>query len=221
MKRLLLIIGFISFFNISCHSEKKAIIFDIGGVLLSSDIKKILSKCGYPLLLSYILKDKKIPTSVLRPLYSLINNHYGPPTSTLFDHYGNRLPQPFCLSFKGLKEESECLKEIIYLINDNPSAFCSSREQQLAKKIATVAFNPKIIKNVQTTHKYVIDILEECVDAGHEVIIFSNYAKQAFKSIYEEFSFFKKVPKKNFIVSGIHFKDAKTTRKKLKEENVL
>lgn len=191
------------------HNEKKAIIFDIGGVLVETNHKKAVKRLGVRTVSSYYFFDWKTPHNLRPTLYSLLHKTAEEKTAPILDPYGDPLPYLFYQVLKGDLPESECYETVRETILNNSSHFCSKREHELCLKLAEIMFDSKTLVSLQQPVKDGVALLKECHEAGHEIFIFSNYGKEAFENLKEAFpDIFKDIPQNNIVVSA-HVKSTK------------
>jgi len=190
---------------------KGALVFDLGGVLLKTDESAAMKHLGKGPILSYIKDHWKTPVGILPLLYEILNEGVERPNETLKDPYGNILPHLFSEVLKGNLNEQECLKIAHDIIHDdnnltkfhkNPSKARNSRA--IASRIAQLLFDPEVFAKTQKLHPHGSKLLRACQNSDKcEILIFSNFSKQAFVKMQEKYpDLFAGIKKENIIVSG-------------------
>lgn len=184
----------------STQSEKTAVVFDLGNVLVTTDKKVALNAIGLWKIVKYCKSPERIPPI----LYDLLNKIRGQRINNVVnDPYGNCLPDIFCEALTGKRDEHQCLSEVLTGIENNKHHFSSKTERKIAKVMAKFMFDPQTLCDLQLINRDALDLLRTCVNRGHEVFIFSNFSPQAFNLIKNKFpEIFNLVPAEHLIVSG-------------------
>lgn len=213
-KRLFFITAFTTIFlHFSCKvifamesqqksGNKKIVIFDIGGVLAETNKSAALNVLGKSALTQYALRDWKTPHSLMPATYDCLHKLYEEKNDAICDPYGNSMPQFFCEVLKGTINENTACKSAHQAINEHQN-FCSHRQKELCKTMATLMFHPKTLVETQQEISAGTQFLAECQRAGHTIFIFSNYAPEAFAQLKEKLPHvFDTIPNDNIVVSG-------------------
>ncbi len=188
----------------TANSTKIAVIFDLGNVLITTSKKAAFDQIGAWKITKYLTCDFKTPEAIPPILYDLLNKTRGQRiNNSINDPYGNCLPDIFCEALTGKKTERECLTEVLQIIEKNKKHFCSKREWKIAKILAKFMFDSHTLCGLQIINKDALNLLRICVQRGHEVFIFSNFAPHAFDLIKDKFpEIFSLIPNDHIIVSG-------------------
>lgn len=190
---------------------KGALVFDLGGVLLKTDKSAAIDFLGKGIIASYMWTHKQQPISMLPLLYELLNEGIAEPNKTLKDPYGNTLPHLFAEVLRGKMTEQECLVLAHKIINDekNLTRFhkdvsVARNSQAIASRLAQILFEPDIFAKTQKTHPQGEKLLKACRQSkACEILIFSNFSKQAFRKMQEKYpELFGNIKEENIIVSG-------------------
>ena len=183
--------------------SKKALIFDLNGVLLSTSIMQAAAYLGRAKVGAYFLLEGKTPHSLKDLLYTVLNEYPLNNTLQLCDPYGDVLPAIFCDVFKGQCTETECYESVKDIMKANRARFSSDREYALCLKIVDIVFNPEILASMQKIKKMTLQILKDCRKKGHEVFIISNYGKESFDLIQRKLpELFDNIDPENIIISA-------------------
>lgn len=215
-KKILLFVSFVlatlpfsrHFFSLQAdeptkNTDKKVIIFDIGGILITTNINTALTVLGSKSLAAYSLFDWRSPHNLRPVVYKLIDLLSTEKNTTVCDHFGDCLPFLFCQVLKGKITESQALELVLKTIENNKDHFCSIREQELCKKVAQMMFDHELLISLQEEVKAGVELLEECIKNGHTVLIFSNYGPQSFAELKKKFPhIFSQIPDAHLIISG-------------------
>jgi len=215
-KKILLFVSFVlailpfsrHFFSLQADEPtkkqpKKVIIFDIGGILITTNINTALNVLGSKSLAAYSFFDWRSPHNLRPVVYKLIDLLSTEKNTTVCDHFGDYLPFLFCQVLKGKIMESQALELVLKTIECNKDHFCSVREQELCKKVAQMMFDHELLISLQEEVKAGVELLQECIKQGHTVLIFSNYGPQSFAELKKKFPhIFNQIPDTHLIISG-------------------
>ena len=187
----------------STREDKKAIIFDLNGVLIRTSIMQAARHLGRAKIGAYFLLEGKTPHSLKELLYAVLNEYPLTNSLQLCDPYGDTLPAVFCDVFKGQCLETECYDDVKNVIIANRTRFSSEREYALCLKVVDILFNPVILASMQKIKKMTLHILKECREKGHEIFIVSNYGKESFELLRDSLpELFDHVSPENIIISA-------------------
>lgn len=183
--------------------NKKAVIFDLNGVLVTTSMMKAAKYLGRMKVGAYFLLEGKTPHSLKELLYTVLNEYPLSNSLQLCDPYGDILPAVFCDVFKGKCTETECYVDVKNIITANRNRFSSNREYTLCLKIVDILFNPTVLASMQKVKKTTLKLLRECLKKGHEVFIISNYGKESFELLQKALpELFEGIPTENIIISA-------------------
>ena len=189
---------------LSTNTEnKKAVIFDLNGVLVSTSMMQAARYLGRVKVGAYFLLEGKTPHSLKELLYTVLNEYPLSNSLQLCDPYGDILPAVFCDVFKGQCTETECYKDVKNIIVASKSRFSSDREYALCLKVVDILFNPQVLASMQKIKKMTLQILKECRKKGHEIFIISNYGKESFELLKSNLpELFEEIDPANIIISA-------------------
>lgn len=182
---------------------KKAVIFDLNGVLVRTSMMRAANYLGKGKVGAYFILEGKTMHSLKELLYTVLNKYPLTNTLQLCDPYGDVLPSVFCDVFKGHCTETECYEGVKKTVIDHKECFTSEREYALCLKIVDILFNPETLISLQKTIKTTLQVLKECRKKGHEVFIISNYGKESFELLQAKLpEIFEHVDPANIIISA-------------------
>jgi len=183
--------------------QKKAVVFDLGEVLIKTNRKKARHFLGTAAIGSYMMRDWKNPDSLRILLYDILHTEKKHNETLLLDPYGSLFPTMVCDMLKGIRTESDCHEVAVKLINDSKHLFCSSREHALCLKSAQIVFDADILTTILEPSREGLDLLQECHAAGHEIFILSNFGKEGYIALKEKYpELFELVKDDHIIISG-------------------
>jgi len=177
------------------------VVFDLGGVLLTTSTSKILNILGKWKLLLYTLKTGKNPKKIKQKIYKILNTMQ--PTGNELDArdpFGDLLPGIMCDWQTGHKTGLEIINMINPIISNTRA---SSIEKSMLKKLIILMFEPE---KLATTIKIIQDgiaCVRACKDRGYIVHILSNWDATSFDLIYNTYpELFRLFEQKNIFISG-------------------
>lgn len=185
------------------YNHKKVIIFDLGGVLLETNMRKAINFLGISDLSAYKLFDWKNPSALKFLFYTILHQYHLEKNSSICDPYGDPLPLLLCDIMKGNLSESDCHALALELLHKNRDLFCSKREHRLCKKTTEMLLDPKIFIQFQELYTEGFLLLQECINRGYIIIILSNYGKEGFELVFQKFpQLFENIRPDHIIVSA-------------------
>jgi phosphoglycolate phosphatase-like HAD superfamily hydrolase len=184
-------------------SAKKAIVFDLGEVLIKTNRTKARCFLGTGALGSYMMIDWKYPDSLRKVLYNILHTENKKAESIILDPYGDIFPVMVCDMLKGIRTESDCHKVAVKIINDSEHLFCSSREFYLCLKSAQILFDADVLTTILEPNKEGLALLQECYKEGHEIFILSNFGKEGYIALKKKYpELFELIKDDHIIISG-------------------
>ena len=201
---------------VSAPLESKKVIFDFGGVLGETSTFGIMKELNcLPLFVELTFIDWRLPTDIMGRFFNLLTALFGEQRpvegstegSSLYAMgNGKKLPQVMCDWLRGIYTGPEIAARVCACLDGEsvPSTY-SSCERKLFKKIAWTMFNPVVM--CKHTHPLAqgIELLKDCLAAGNDVLLLSNFAPEDFIGIYNKDEFrdlFTLIPPENIVVSG-------------------
>lgn len=183
--------------------EKKALIFDLNGVLVETSLMRAIKFLGRRNVGAYLLVDGKTPSSLKNLLYSVLHNESSTKDVVLCDPYGDKLPLIFEHVFKGTYPESALYSEAYNYVHNHKDNFINEREYELCCKVVEILFNPVQLISLQQAKTNTLKVLTECKKLGHELFIASNYGKESFDLLYKALpEVFESVPWEHIFISA-------------------
>lgn len=182
---------------------KKAVLFDLNGVLIESDMRAAAYFLGLPAIATYFFSHFKTPKHLKKDIYNVLHYDVNDQKSSLIDPYKDVLPLIFEHIFKGIHTETEMHSYVTQVLKKHRHHFKSDREHVLAHKMVDIFFHPPTLVSLQRVKKEILDMLKECKKEGHEVFIVSNYGKESFELLKVNFpEIFDYVASDNIIISA-------------------
>jgi len=183
-------------------SQKKVVIFDVGGVLATTNKLAALGTLGKIAVASYLARDWKTPDSLRSATYDCLDILGEEKNDSIRDPYGDCVPTLFCDVLRGTIAE-QTAHRFAHNVIEGHDEFCSDRQKNLCKTMAGIMFHPPTLVSTQQEVLEGTRLLADCKKAGHRVLIFSNYAPEAFTLLKEKLPHvFGTIPDDHIIVSG-------------------
>jgi HAD superfamily hydrolase (TIGR01549 family) len=171
---------------------KKAIVFDLGGVLFKpKKFSMAYNEIGISTILQHMVFDRKSPTKlkarVFKMLAMLGTQASADPRIVARMDDGQPLPQVMHDWQSGKKHYAQILKEIYELMDrlDGEGFFVSKREKQLLRNTVTAMFSPEILSKYMEPERKAYALLKElqnCPDC--QLYIISNWDPHSFGCMY-------------------------------------
>jgi HAD superfamily hydrolase (TIGR01509 family) len=159
----------------------KAVIYDLGGVLFSTDSLAASWQIGPLRFLHY-------PRALVHPQRAKLRffeylNYIVPhrkEQSPLYDADGSVLPQLMCDWLTGV-ESSQTIKNLILSSTRlNKQFFNSKAERKFICAMATMIFTPETFIQTRKHSKAGLKFVKECKQKGYKVYVLSNWDKESF-----------------------------------------
>lgn len=189
--------------------NKKAVVFDIGEVLVRINKTQARHFLGTQELFRYVSFDWKNPASLKNLLYDILYTENKCADSLIFDYHGNLLPTIVCDMLKGTRDELQCYNDACLLIEQEKHRFCSKREHMLCLKSAEIIFNPERLATILEPHPEGLKLLQECHKQGHEIFILSNFGKKGYEQLKILHPQLFELVKENNIIISAHVNSVK------------
>lgn len=205
---------FVCFFSLNYASidpvNKKVIVLDLHGVVLTSNKKAALQTLGLKNILFYIWQEKISPHRIMNilkgRLYQLMSTIKPLEDNSepfVCDDRGQRLPQHLINFLDGSQSPKEILQELTTFIKGKPEWFKSKAEQIIMLKLVTLLFTPELFAKLYTIRPQALTFVKECIKNGYTVAILSNFDAKTFKIIKNQNSdFFNLFDPKNICISA-------------------
>ena len=215
MNTLIKTLFFACFFSLNYASldpiNKKVVVLDLHGVVLTSHKKAALQALGLKNILFYIWQEKISPHRIMNVLkgrlYQLmgtikpLKNNSEP---FACDDHGQRLPQHMINFLDGSQSSEEILQELTTFIKGNPTWFKSRAEQIILFKLVTLLFTPELFAKLYIIRPEALTFVKECIKNGYTVAILSNFDTKTFEIIKNQYAdFFNLFDDQNICISAI------------------
>lgn len=214
MNTLMRTLFFACFFSLNYASidsvNKKVIVLDLHGVVLTTNKKAALQTLGLKNILFYVWQQKVSPHMLMKVLkerlYRLMDTIKPLENSSehfACDDHGQRLPQHMINFLDGSQSPEEILQELTTFIRGNPKWFKSKAEQIIMLKLATLLFTPELLSKLHAIRPQALTFVKECIKNGYTVAILSNFEAKTFEIIKNQNSdFFDLFDPKNICISA-------------------
>jgi FMN phosphatase YigB (HAD superfamily) len=197
MIKKLLLVGML-FFHTDVKS--KIVIWDLGGVLCFTSKKgmaqEALSHMGLMNVLSYIVWDWRLPTTIKKIAFDILHQVEKPGDENYkcaLTPDGEVLPYIHCQFQAGKYKETDPVEKVYKYIDELPeTTFASAREKYLVKQVVKVMFDVDILARNTALMRQGIALLKEIAEARnedgsfkHTCIALSNWDPSSFKKFAE------------------------------------
>lgn len=197
---------FSSVFSLFCHEEPrpafpmatsqqiacKAIVFDLGGVIVDTCKKKTFWQLGPKLLFDYWRNTKSSQDlrNTQKRLYALLNdahpshnqgNQWG-----VKDNHGKEVPQLIAEWLRGMKPNKELYDQVVAFANKNPEWFTHSSEQRMLLSASHMIFHPHIYIKTRKIFDESVELIRECKERGFRLYVLSNWDRESAKLLVEK-----------------------------------
>ncbi len=170
----------------------KAILFDLGGVVIETSKSRVFREIGiWPLLNFWCHSNSYKDFSKLRTrLYELLDavaQKEGNPWGAQDDE---NKPMPFLMTewLRGSRPNKEIRDEIYQWIKDNPEWFAHTAEKKVLKKIVKTIFDPKTFMRTRVLIPETVALIKECKKRGFKLYVLSNWDSETGKLLVEQHS---------------------------------
>ena len=170
----------------------KAIVFDLGGVVLDTCAQKTAWEIGPKLLLNHWLSSQKTSDLFrLRPrLYALLNaahnqqegNEWG-----IKDGEGKIVPQLMAEWLRGMRPNRELLTQVKQFSETNPAWFAHPAERQTLMRVSHLIFDPKRFIKTRKLFDQSASLIRECKKRGFKLYVLSNWDRDSGKLLVEKY----------------------------------
>jgi len=179
---------------------KLDIIFDLDGVLVETNKSAIASilkkKVGLFGLMRCAKRLKASPgaQALLYDLLTTIKPHNS--SNDLYahatDHNGDRLPAIMCDWLLGTSKNQDILDLIDNSLENNPELydtpiFNNKAERKAIRTIIETIFNPELFAETRSFISDGVDFAFKCKQDGHRLFILSNWDKESFEHLYNQY----------------------------------
>lgn len=195
---------------VSQNATKKVVIFDVGGVLLNLHTTKMgIKRIGLLGFVRYLVSHRKTPgyikKSVLE-LYRITEQETKQSAERAHNYDGSPLPNLINEFQCGKRTLDECLKLITERSNElyAQKKYASKAEKDLILALATTPFESKQFAEHTSIIKSGVQLLQKCAQAGHTVMILSNWDAYSFEHLKKKYhpEIFQYIKSEHIFVSG-------------------
>lgn len=170
----------------------KAIVFDLGGVVVDTCKKKIFWQIGPKVFFDYWRNAKSSHDlhTMQKRLYALLNaahpshkegNQWG-----VNDGHGKELPQLLAEWLRGMKPNKELYDQVVAFADKNPTWFTHPSERSMLIKTSRTIFNPRAFIRTRKFFDESIELIHECKARGFKLYILSNWDRESGKLMVEK-----------------------------------
>ncbi len=178
----------------------KAIVFDLGGVVVDTCKKKMIWEIGPAILFDYWRHTKSSQefVNMQKRLYQFINaahpsrnegNEWG-----VKDGHGRELPQLFAEWLRGMKPNKELFDCVTQFANNNPDWFIHPSEKRMLIQASRTIFHPKSFLKTRKFFDEAVALIRECKKRGFKLYVLSNWDRESSKLLVKNnpdiFTFF-------------------------------
>lgn len=188
----------------------KAIVFDLGNVLVKPSKFRASHYIGWRRFGGYIFRDHKNPAHISDKVFDVLHQlgEQESLESGIFATYRQKkLPGIMCSWFAGQISGTEIIAQAKQKIQElsKENYFVSSREQEIIERIITLMFDPNLLVRYTKVKKRGLRLVKKLARKNHQLYILSNWDKLSFDILYTAphmqklFKYFKR---DNIIISA-------------------
>lgn len=173
-------------------NQHKAIIFDLGGVVIDTCKKNTLWQIGPRYIFDYMRTCRTIADlrKTRNRFFDLMHHAAQRPQKDnqwgIKDDLGKHAPQLMAEWLRGAKPNKEILTQITHWAHENPDWFSSPAEQWLLTRIATITFTPHLFLKTRKIFPESVDLIKECKQKGFKLYVLSNWDRESGKLLVEQ-----------------------------------
>ncbi len=170
---------------LSVHQAHGAhIIFDLNGVLISSNYEQALHQFGLTKkeFLWYILTGNS-PRTRMFQLFDALQPHL-PGQPPACDEHGTLLPQLMLDWQQGTFAPEQIREQTLTYCATHPNFFSSTLEKKIITRMMSTMFTPEKFACMQQWNPEGLALVHECKKHGHTLYILSNWDAQTFAVMY-------------------------------------
>jgi len=164
-----------------------AVIFDLGGVLMSTSKRSGMWQIGLRNIFSYVMHNrstqiKKLFFDTLDRIDGTTGNKYGAK-----DPDGDILPRLFTVWLRGKQPNAQLLAYVVAQIEQHPEWFTNKQEQKVAAAMAQFTFDPNNFVNANHIIYGMMAFARECKEKGYQLYILSNWDPESFELLTQKY----------------------------------
>lgn len=188
-------LGFCFFLVIitTAHLNGGSVIFDLGGVLIETNMRATLWQLGPKDIMLYLITNRKGPHAIKAKLYEVLHAIEPAPSQLADctrDDEGKIMPTLMLAWLVGREEPSAVLTKVTNSIDNHPEWFSGYIEQKLVRRVAHIIFDPLIFATTRSLIQDGVDFVHYCKSKGHKIYILSNWPEHSldiFKAQHPDF----------------------------------
>lgn len=198
-KKILLIL--ILFFTQSSFGIN--IIFDLGGVLIETNMSSFASQISLKSFIIYLANFNN-PLLLKKRLFQTLENIPAKTTNTFGagDDKGKKIPDIMCDWLSGDQTSTEIKTQAIKFLENKPE-FCRSGERAILSKIINLMFTPQDLAKSCVISQEGLNFAKLCKQEGHKLFVLSNWdLESSFLLVKQYPELFDLFDQNNIIFSG-------------------
>lgn len=171
-------------------TQKKAIIFDLGGVLIKTHSLKAFQFLNIPDVFYYMVISRTSPQhSLEEKLYEVLSNiepfDYSHPPTT--DEKGIILPELFHQWLAGTKTPAMIKALAFAAIEEHPEWFEYEVQKRIVKRMITMIFTPSLFAKTRKLIDGAVEFVTECKNLGYKVYVLSNWDAESIDYVHAQY----------------------------------
>lgn len=179
--------------KIDIKRDQKAVIFDLGGVLIKTDSWAAFKQIGLGNILFYKMKtgikSRHLKKHLHKIFYAILNK-IEPQDNThpvTLDEHGDTTPELFHQWLAGTKTPTAIKIRVLQEIQKHPEWFSCKREQRIITCMVNMLFTPKLFAKTRKLIKGSVKFVETCKRLGYEVYILSNWDAESITYVQKRY----------------------------------
>jgi FMN phosphatase YigB (HAD superfamily) len=166
---------------------RSAIIFDLNGVLFTTNTHAAFWHLGPKRLAYYWVLYGGKPYHLKTRLYDILNILAPDAQTTIHDDNG--IPMPLLMQqwLMGTIEGTIVLNDIAHYMAEHPKEFSNDIERDLIHRLAQIIFDPSTFVATRAIIAEGISFAQQCKKNGHQIYILSNWDPLSFELLYAQY----------------------------------
>ena len=172
---------------------KKAIIFDLGEVLITRNYFEAFKQLYIPDVFYFMFISRTNPLQarhiLQERLYEILNRikPATPDHPATLDEHGNEIPELLHMWLAGTEPLAILKEYILATIDDHSEWFNYDVEKRLIKRMITMLFTPQLFAQTRTLINGAFEFVQECKDRGYKIYVLSNWDAESIHYIYAQY----------------------------------